>query len=222
LLRAESIQKTYPTRSGDLIVLQDVDLALEPGQSAVVMGPSGSGKSTLLNILGTLDPPTQGTVSIDGENPYTLNGDRLAGFRNRRIGFVFQEHHLLPQCNVLDNVVLPTLAHGGSDDAVARACDLLERVGLQDRRDHLPSELSGGERQRVALARALINRPRLVLADEPTGNLDRRTADRIGELLSQLHQDEKAVLVVVTHSEALADRFQFRYELEDGRLVPVG
>ncbi len=220
MLKAESIYKRFPTRAADLIVLRGVSLSLDVGQSAVIVGPSGSGKSTLLNILGTLEPPTEGRVLLDGCDPFSLPPRELARFRNRSVGFIFQDHHLLPQCSVLENVLLPTLAERRDDDPTVRAGRLLERVGLAERLDHRPAELSGGERQRVAIARALINRPKLVLADEPTGNLDRGTAERVGELLTELHQDRDLVLLVVTHSETLAERFGRKYELVDGTLEP--
>src|SRR5262245_61548852 len=167
--------KDYPTRTGPLSVLRDVDLDLGRGDALAVMGPSGSGKSTLLHILGTLDTPTRGTVRLDGQDPFALPERALADFRNRHVGFVFQDHHLLPQCSVLENVLIPTLVGRHDGEAPARARRLLERVGLGDRLEHRPAELSGGERQRVAVARALIHKPALLLADEPTGNLDRHT-----------------------------------------------
>ena len=219
MLEAESIHKWFPTRAGRLVVLRDVSLMLGAGESAAIMGPSGSGKSTLLNILGTLDTPSQGRVTLDGCDPFGLVEAELARFRNRRIGFVFQDHHLLPQCSVVENVLLPTLADRQGQSEIARARYLLERVGLLDRSDHRPAELSGGEKQRVAIARALIRRPTLVLADEPTGNLDRSAADNVADLLSELHQHEQTVLVVVTHSQRLADRFARVLDLADGRLV---
>ncbi|MCB9851290.1 MAG: ABC transporter ATP-binding protein [Phycisphaerales bacterium] len=219
MLSARQIRKTYPTRSGGLSVLVDVSLELAAGESAAIMGPSGSGKSTLLNILGTLEPPSSGTLLIGDQEPLWLEGDALSRFRNRAIGFIFQDHHLLPQCSALENVLLPTLA--GETDAAApdRARDLLARVGLSERLDHRPAELSGGERQRVAIARALINKPRVLLADEPTGNLDRKTADTVAELLDELHAGSDFVMIVVTHSPALASRYVRRWELVDGRLA---
>jgi len=205
-------------------VLDRVSLTIEAGQSAAIMGPSGSGKSTLLNILGTLEPPDEGNVTIASEDPFKLDDRELARFRNRRVGFIFQEHHLLPQCNVLENVLIPTLAggnEGDGTDALARAKQLLDRVGLSDRLDHTPAELSGGERQRVAIARALINGPVLLLADEPTGNLDRRTAETIAAVLDEVHKDVSAALIVVTHSDRLAARFQRRFELQDNKLAAM-
>jgi lipoprotein-releasing system ATP-binding protein len=219
LILIESIGKSFPTRSGTLTVLRDVSFALEKGEAAAIMGPSGSGKSTLLNILGTLESPTSGSLSFDGTNPFDLDEKALARFRNRRIGFVFQEHHLLPQCNVLENVLVPTLASSGNGEHTDRARKLLKRVGLADRLDHRPAELSGGERQRVAVARALINEPDLLLADEPTGNLDRTNAEVVATLLRELHQEEGTTLVVVTHSATLAQYFAQRYEMIDGALA---
>jgi lipoprotein-releasing system ATP-binding protein len=219
-LIVDDITKEYPTRGEPLVVLKGCSLQLSRGENLAILGPSGSGKSTLLQIIGTLDTPTSGRVTLGGEDPSTLDERRLAEFRNRRIGFVFQDHHLLPQCSVLENVLIPTLAFSGSDKAaVERAHRLLDRVGLADRLDHRPAELSGGERQRVAIARALIQSPMLLLADEPTGNLDRTTATSVGDLLLELDAEEKTMLVVVTHSLELAARFDRSVELDDGRLV---
>ncbi len=194
---------------------------VQRGEAVAVMGPSGSGKSTLLHILGTLDRPTRGAVRLGDVDPFALSEARLADFRNRSIGFVFQDHYLLPQCSVLENVLIPTLA-GQDDRAKVRdwALKLLERVGLSGRLDHRPAELSGGERQRVAVARSLIHHPPLLLADEPTGNLDRVKADEVGRLLLDLHREEQTILVVVTHSRRLADLFPRVLVMEDGRLRP--
>jgi lipoprotein-releasing system ATP-binding protein len=219
-LQVDHLCKDYPTRSGVLSVLRDVNLALEPGEALAVMGPSGSGKSTLLHILGTLDTPTSGSVRLAGKDPFALREAELADFRNQHVGFVFQDHHLLPQCSVLENVLIPTLV-GGDGQAEGWARELLQRVGLSDRLDHRPAELSGGERQRVAIARALIRRPLLLLADEPTGNLDRRTAQTVGELLLEMHKQTQTILVVVTHSVELARQFPRRLEMADGTLEPV-
>lgn len=218
-LHVEHLAKTYPTRSQPLTVLRDIDLDLQRGDAVAIMGPSGSGKSTLLHILGTLDHPTTGTVRLEGTNPFALPERDLAHFRNRHIGFVFQDHHLLPQCSVLENVLIPTLV-GTEDPARARswAGQLLERVGLAQRLDHRPAELSGGEQQRVAVARALVNRPVLLLADEPTGNLDRQTSQAVAQLLLDLHREERTMLIVVTHSQELADRFPRIFQMEDGTL----
>lgn len=222
MLQATKLSKSYPTRSGELPVVRDVSLSLKRGEAAVIMGPSGSGKSTLLNMLGTLEPPTSGEVSLNETNPFTLNERQLARFRNRHIGFVFQEHHLLPQCSVVENVLLPTLAHSDNRDRLERARSLLDRVGLSGRLEHRPAELSGGERQRVAIARALINEPSVLLADEPTGNLDRKTAETIADLLMEVHREQGVILLIVTHSRQLADRFAKRWELVDGVLGELG
>ena len=218
-LLVENVSRQFPTRAEPLVVLRDVSLALQQGENLAIVGPSGSGKSTLLSIIGTLDSPSGGRVVLDGQDPARLDEPRLAAFRNRRIGFVFQDHHLLPQCSVLENVLVPTVAAGPtSPEAVRRAGMLLDRVGLKDRLDHRPAELSGGERQRVALARALINQPTLLLADEPTGNLDRTTAARIAELLLDLQRQEQMMLIVVTHSDRLAGLMSRQLELDEGKL----
>ncbi|UCD30764.1 MAG: ABC transporter ATP-binding protein [Planctomycetota bacterium] len=221
MLQAESLGKEYPTRSGPLVVLRDVSLSLAPGEATVIIGPSGSGKSTLLNILGTLEPPNRGNLKIGACAPFKLSEMELAQFRNCQVGFIFQDHHLLPQCNVLENVLIPTLPNRHDYDVLEHARQLLNRVGLADRLEHRPAELSGGERQRVAVARALINRPTLLLADEPTGNLDRKTADAVISLLLDLHKQENSMLVVVTHNTDLADRFARKYELVDGTLTEI-
>ncbi len=220
-LRVDHLDKDYPTPSSPLSVLRDVSLEVQRGEAVAVMGPSGSGKSTLLHILGTLDRPTRGAVRLAGQDPFALSERKLADFRNRSIGFVFQDHHLLPQCSVLENVLIPTLA-GNDDHAKTKewALKLLDRVGLSDRLNHRPAELSGGERQRVAVARALIHHPPLLLADEPTGNLDRVKADEIGRLLLDLHREEQTILVVVTHSRRLADLLPRVLIMDDGRLRP--
>lgn len=219
MLVATGISKSYPTPGEPLQVLRDVSLQLQAGESLAIVGPSGAGKSTLLQILGTLDEPTSGTVQLNDTNPFALDETELARFRNRQIGFIFQDHHLLPQLTVLENVLIPALANGRPDTAASdRAAELLERVGLASRATHLPGELSGGERERVAVARALLNRPMLILADEPTGNLDRRTADAITELLLRLQQDENAILVTVTHSQTLAAAMASQRTLVDGQL----
>jgi len=218
-LAVENVAKEFPTRADPLVVLRDVSLELGPGENAAILGPSGSGKSTLLSIIGTLEPPSGGRVVLDGQDPAQLNEPMLAAFRNRKVGFVFQDHHLLPQCSVLENVLIPTVAAGPtSRESVDRARMLIERVGLSGRIDHRPAELSGGERQRVAMARSLVNRPVLLLADEPTGNLDRSTAERVAELLLELQQQEQMMLIVVTHSRRLAGLMGRQLELDDGRL----
>jgi lipoprotein-releasing system ATP-binding protein len=220
-LNVENVDKEYATRSGPLVVLSGVSFSLETGDALAVMGPSGSGKSTLLHIIGTLDSPTRGRVTLDGLDPFGLSEPKLAAFRNRHVGFVFQDHHLLPQCTVLENVLIPTLVTDGVDRnrVEADARRLLDRVGLGGRLDHRPAELSGGERQRAAIARALILHPKLLLADEPTGNLDRKTAHAVGELLTDLHKQENTTLIVVTHSPDLAGLFPRRAEMNDGRLT---
>jgi lipoprotein-releasing system ATP-binding protein len=215
----QNLCKSYPTRSGELAVLRDVHLTLQPGEALAILGPSGSGKSTLLYLLGTLERPTSGTYKLGEQEPFHLDDAKLAHFRNRSIGFVFQDHHLLPQCSVLENVLIPTLA-GASENLEARARQLLDRVGVSPRLDHRPAELSGGERQRVAVARALIHKPLVVLADEPTGNLDRQTAQTIGRLLIEMHQQEKTMLIVVTHSIDLASTLPRQMEMLDGTLAP--
>ncbi len=220
-LIAKSLSKSFAARGRDLIILRDVNLRMSAGESAAILGPSGSGKSTLLNILGTLESPTGGAVIINDSDPFRMGERELARFRNQNIGFVFQEHHLLPQCTVLENVLLPSLASRGKEGRLARAEELIHAVGLSGRLDHRPAELSGGERQRVAIARALINDPTLVLADEPTGNLDRTTAETMGSLLLDVLARRSAVLIVVTHSERLAERFPRRYEINEGMLTPL-
>ncbi|MPY86876.1 MAG: ATP-binding cassette domain-containing protein [Luteitalea sp.] len=220
-LHAADITMRYPTPRGALEVLSGVSLELAPGDAAAIMGPSGSGKSTLLYILGALETPSSGRVTLDEEDPYALPESALALFRNRKIGFVFQDHLLLPHCSVLENVLAPTLVDSSRDGPAdrERALTLLAQVGLTDRIDHRPAELSGGERQRAAVARALIRRPRLVLCDEPTGNLDRATAEAVVSLLIDLHTREQTILVVVTHSTLLAERLPVQFDLVDRRLV---
>jgi lipoprotein-releasing system ATP-binding protein len=222
-LAVRDVTKQYPTRGDPLVVLRGVSLELSAGESLAVIGPSGCGKSTLLHIIGTLDSPTTGTVTLHGQDPFGLADEELARFRNQQIGFVFQDHHLLPQCSVLENVLVPTIAQGPTKPGqIDRANELLQRVGLAERLDHRPAELSGGERQRAAIARALVNSPKLLLADEPTGNLDRRTAESVGELLLELQRQEKLMLIVVTHSQPLAERIGRRMELVEGRLEVNG
>jgi len=215
-----NVTRDYPTRGEPLRILTGVDLSLSAGDNAAILGPSGSGKSTLLYILGALDQPSGGTYKLFGTNPAALQEEPRAEFRLQHIGFVFQEHYLLPQCSALENVLLPAVARGGADATlIDRGKYLLGKVGLAARADHRPSELSGGERQRVAIARALLLKPRLLLADEPTGNLDRTSATAIGDLLIELQQAEQTILVAVTHSTELAARFQRRFELDAGKLV---
>jgi lipoprotein-releasing system ATP-binding protein len=218
-LVVEGLVKEYLTPAGALRVLDGVDLKLARGQAMAVTGPSGSGKSTLLHLLGTLEPPTSGSVRLVGQDPFQLSPRDLAAFRNRHVGFVFQDHCLLPQCSALENVLVPTVVADRAADHEARARALLEQVGLADRLDHRPAALSGGERQRVAVARALILEPTLLLCDEPTGNLDHDTGEAVAGLLLDLHRRLGTVLVVVTHSGALAARFERRQRLVGGRFV---
>ena len=219
MLEVSQLTKTYPTARGPLPILGGVSLSLSRGDAASIMGPSGSGKSTLLYVVGALEPPTSGTVTLDGADPFALDERRQAAFRNSQVGFVFQDHLLLPQCTVLENVLLPTLVAPAEADAADRARALLEQVGLQDRMDHRPAELSGGERQRAALARALIRRPPLVVCDEPTGNLDRRSAAAVTSLLFELHEQQNNVLLIVTHNPELAARCPIRYRLDNQQLA---
>ncbi len=218
-LAVQDLVKNYVTATGTLTVLKNVNLRLNRGEAMAVTGPSGSGKSSLLFVLGAMELPTSGQIELLGQRLNGLTETQLAELRQQRIGFVFQEHHLLPQCTVLENVLIPLLAGGGTKpDDVERAQQLLDRVGLQDRFDHRPSQLSGGERQRVAVCRALINQPALLLADEPTGNLDRTNADSIGSLLLDLSRDTGSSLICVTHSTELAARFPRHADLRDGVL----
>ena len=221
MLTVQGLSKSYPSPAGDVQVLSAVSLSLAPGDAAAIMGPSGSGKSSLLYILGALEPPTTGTVTLDGRNPYTLSPKDLAAFRNKEIGFVFQDHCLLPQCNVLENVLVPALVGAADAGIDAHACTLVDQVGLGHRVTHLPGQLSGGEKQRVALARALVRRPRLLLCDEPTGNLDRASAESVASLLFELQRAQRAILIVVTHSAELAARFPIRFDLVDRTLQRV-
>ena len=225
-LALTGVNKSFELGPHRVQVLNDVSFEIAGGEAVGVTGPSGSGKSTLLHLIGTLDRPDSGSIEIGGVDPMGLPEPELARFRNRSIGFVFQDHHLLPQYSVLENVLLPTLAFrdgedGEDGDAAGRARVLLDRVGLSHRLDHRPAELSGGERQRCAVARALIHSPALLLCDEPTGNLDHRSAEAVGELLFELHGEATHVLIVVTHSQELAARFPRRFELLDGRCSAV-
>ena len=221
MLEATNLTKEYSSPRGPIPILSDISLVLKPGEAASIVGPSGSGKSTLLYILGGLEPPTSGVVTLNGRNPFLLKERELAAFRNKEIGFIFQDHCLLPQCSVLENVLTPTLVaaprEGSHED---RARTLLADVGLGARLDHRPSELSGGEKQRVALARALILDPLLVLCDEPTGNLDHASAAVVASLLVEMNRRRKSILMVVTHSAELAARFPIAFELRDQKLCP--
>lgn len=228
-LVARDISKTFPASSTEnedsqpLKILEHISLELSQNQNLAIVGPSGSGKSTLLAILGTLDQPTGGEVTLGGVNPFALGEKDLAKFRSEHIGFVFQDHHLLPQCTVIENVLVPFLATGKANPAeVDRAERLIERVGLGERILHRPAQLSGGEKQRVAIARALVREPSLLLADEPTGNLDQATAETITRLLLDLQAEQETILIVVTHSTSLASDLQRRYELRQGRLEAIG
>ena len=217
-LETRDIHKHFTLGPHTVEVLRGIDLTLEHGAAVAVTGPSGSGKSTLLHLIGTLDSPTSGTLSIGGVDPFSLPESELARFRNRTAGFVFQDHHLLPQYTVFENVLLPTLAFKDSPQRSTEwARELLDRVGLRHRLSHRPAELSGGERQRVAVARALVNRPTLLLCDEPTGNLDPSNASSIVDLLFTLHDETESVLIVVTHSNEVAARFPEQLKLRDGR-----
>jgi lipoprotein-releasing system ATP-binding protein len=219
VLDVSQLTKTYPTVRGPLPILTDVSFSLSRGDAASIMGPSGSGKSTLLYIIGALEPPTSGRVTLNGADPFILDERKQAAFRNSQVGFVFQDHLLLPQCTVLENVLVPTLVGRPGPAVTKRAASLLEQVGLEDRMEHRPAELSGGERQRVALARALVQEPPLVVCDEPTGNLDRQSADVITSLLFTLHEQQNNVLLIVTHNPELANRCSIRYRLDNQKLA---
>lgn len=219
-LVVRNLTKQFTLADESLSILAGVDLTLNRGEALAITGPSGSGKSTLLYILGVLDQPTAGEVIQFNQNPFILNAKEQAEFRNQNIGFIFQDHHLMPQFSVLENVLIPTMVHqGSSSDAEERARHLLERVGLKDRLNHRPAQISGGERQRVAVCRALINNPRLLLADEPTGNLDRANTESIGKLLLEINQEQNTILICVTHSSELAALFPQHQRLRDGLLV---
>jgi ABC-type lipoprotein export system ATPase subunit len=224
LLKLNNVSKSYLTAGGseELRILHGINLALNRGESLAILGPSGSGKSTLLNIIGTLDRPTNGEVIFDGEDVGRLDDIALARVRNAKIGFIFQAHHLLPQCTVLENVLVPTLAStdkGLRGSAPDRARKLLDRVGLQNRLEHRPGQLSGGERQRVAVVRALINEPKLLLADEPTGALDQSSAHNLAQLLTEINREQNLTLILVTHAIDLAARMKRQVEIQNGTLV---
>lgn len=216
IVELTDVTKRY--EHGDTDVLRGVNLRVEPGDAIAIVGPSGCGKSTLLNLIGALDTPTQGYVTFDGQPLSTLSEKNLAQLRNRKLGFVFQDHHLLPQCTAMENVLIPTIPLGKSNDATTRAAALLERVGLKDRADYRPGELSGGQRQRVAIVRALINEPKLLLIDEPTGALDEATAAGIVDLLTQLNEQDGVTLLLVTHAPQLARRMKRVMHLSEGQL----
>jgi len=226
LLKLEKVSMQFAGADGapPVSILREVDLEIAAGEAVSIIGPSGSGKSTLLNIIGSLDQPTSGRVWLDGRDVSQLDELKLAAIRNRQIGFIFQSHHLLPQCSVIENVLVPTLAekkHAAGAGAPERAGKLLRRVGLGERLHHRPGQLSGGERQRVAVVRALINQPKLLLADEPTGALDRASAHELGQLLVELNHEEGVTLIVVTHALDLARQMSRVLELRDGGLVAV-
>ncbi len=216
LLELSGITKRYEGASDE--VLSSIELSVEAGDMVGIVGPSGSGKSTLLNIIGTLDQPSDGTVKLEGKDVLSMSENQLATLRNERLGFVFQLHHLLPQCTIMENVLIPALVQGNTVSAEAHGRELLERVGLSHRLDHRPGQLSGGERQRVAVVRALINKPVLLLADEPTGSLDRAASDSMGELLTELNREQGIAIITVTHSSHLAERMKRVLELRDGKL----
>lgn len=221
-ITAINLTKQFETPTGSLKILDGINIELGRGENLAVVGPSGSGKSTFLHIIGTLDRPSEGSVSLLGDDPFALPEAKLAEFRNNNIGFVFQEHHLLPQLSALENVLIPAVARGKttrSDEN--RATELLQRVGLSERLTHRPGQLSGGERQRVAVARALMNEPSILLADEPTGSLDHANAQSIGQLLLDLQKEDEVTLVCVTHNDELASRFDRGVRLDDGRFVEL-
>jgi len=222
ILKVSQVAKNFESGTRRVEVLRELSFEMSSGQSLAIIGPSGSGKSTLLHLLGTLDKPSSGAITLGETKPLTFPEPELAKFRNQTIGFVFQEHHLLPQYSVIENVLIPTLAFNKSAGNVqARARELLQRVGLAHRLEHFPAELSGGERQRVAVARALINQPHLLLCDEPTGNLDRNTAQAVAALLFELHKEQNNIFIIVTHSAELAARCDRRFELREGACVEV-
>ena len=222
MIRARKVCKTYQSPAGPLPVLRELDLEVGASESASIVGPSGSGKTTLLNLLGALDRPSSGSIEVDGKVVSKLDEKAAAHFRNRSIGFIFQLHYLLPQCSVLDNVLVPRLTGDWEESAGEtrqRAEKLLDEVGLRDRMEYRPYQLSGGEQLRVAIARSLINQPKIILADEPTGSLDPATGERIAELLIRSNRGRNVALVVVTHNLGLAGRMQKSYRLDDGRLI---
>jgi len=221
LLIARNLTKEYPAPNGPLSILSGISISLKRGESASIIGPSGSGKSSLLYILGALEPPTSGEITLDDCDPFRLSDRELAAFRNQKVGFIFQDHCLLPQCTVLENVLTPTLVAQSSDSFLGRGRALLQQVGLGERLEHRPAELSGGEKQRVALARALIMKPSLLLCDEPTGNLDHASAGIVADLLLDLQRQGDTMLVLVTHNPQLASRFPNRYEMKDGLLISL-
>jgi lipoprotein-releasing system ATP-binding protein len=222
LIQLTGLQKTYKTARGTLNLFQDLNLQIEAGEMVAIVGQSGAGKSTLLHILGALDVPSAGTVYCASTNVASLSPREAAAFRNREIGYVWQFHYLLPEFTALENVAMPLLARGAQKrEAMTVAANWLREVGLEDRSDHRPGELSGGEQQRVALARALVNNPRLLLADEPTGDLDETTAGRVFDLIERLHATHGLTSILVTHNLDLAARCTRALRLEGGRLAPL-
>ncbi len=221
-LKLNDVSKSYDSvvNAPPVTVLSNISFEIQRGESIAIVGPSGSGKSTLLNIIGTLDRPTTGQVILENQDLAKLDENQLADLRNRQIGFIFQAHHLLPQCTVLENVLIPTLVAANKEGAPDRAKKLLERVGLGARLDHRPGQLSGGERQRVAVVRALINQPGLLLADEPTGALDRNASAELARLLLELNREENVTLILVTHALDLAQQMKRAFQLNDGKLIP--
>jgi lipoprotein-releasing system ATP-binding protein len=224
MIEVRQLSKTYETPGENIRVLTDLDLSVAAGETAAIIGPSGCGKSTLLNLLGALDRPSSGTIRIGDQDISTLSEEQAAAFRNHSLGFIFQQQHLLPQLTVLENVLVPRLAGDWQEPAAEteqRARQLLEKVGLAQRLDHLPWQLSGGEKLRTAVARALINRPKLILADEPTGSLDPASTDTVADLLLDLNRDQGVTLIVVTHNADLARRMGKTFELRAGKLHPL-
>lgn len=222
VIEAVDVSRSFRTSQGSLEVLSGLSLAVEKGGTLAIVGASGSGKSTLLHILGCLDRPTSGKVMLGGQDTSQMADHQLAAARNRDIGFVFQFHHLLPEFSAVENVALPLLVGGlGKDEALERARQLMVDVGLAERSFHRPSELSGGEQQRVAVARALVKGPQLLLADEPTGNLDRHSGSMVTDLLWKMNRERGVALVVVTHNQELAERAARKMELKDGKLWPA-
>lgn len=221
ILEGVDIHKSFPTGAGTLHVLKGVDIGVKKGEIVAVVGASGVGKSTLLHILGALDRPTKGKVNLNSTDIFSLSDKKLAHFRNKTIGFVFQFHHLLPEFSALENVMMPKLIAGGEENSIKKkAMDILSEVGLLERANHKPGELSGGEQQRVAVARALINDPQVVIADEPSGNLDKATGEELHNLISQLNQKKEQTFIIATHNQLLAQRAHRIIALVEGKAVP--